>query len=158
MRGAGCFDLGGDFDGRQCEGVVVVDTQRGQVCIQPAAEGGMVRGPRVGGEQLPGMGGTRVGDETPSEVGFGGQPGAHETLGEPIGLQATPRSRAASKLSDHGLEMGACVSTGVGARRLVDLCRGWLRRAVGDGPADPGRRGRPVQRSSWTLITGSGIG
>ena len=60
MRGAGCFDLGGDFDGRQCEGVAVVDTQRGQVCIQPAAEGGMVRGPRVGGEQLPGMGGTRV--------------------------------------------------------------------------------------------------
>ena len=68
---------------------MVVDTQRGQVCIQPAAEGGMVRGPRVGGEQLPGMGGIRVGDETPSEVGFGGQPGAHETLGEPIGPQAT---------------------------------------------------------------------
>src|SRR5450759_4261889 len=43
--------------------------------------------------------------------------------------------------------MGDCVSTGVGARRPVDLCRGWLRRAVGDGPADPGRRGRPVQRS-----------
>src|SRR5664280_2586135 len=38
--------------------------------------------------------------------------------------------------------MGDRVSTDVGARRLVDLCRGWLRRAVGDGPADPGRRGR----------------
>src|SRR5450759_3767073 len=76
------------------------------------------------------------------------------------GQEACPGhdARAAAKLSDHGLEMGDCVSTGVGARRLVDLCRGWLRRAVGDGPADPGRRGRPVQRSSWTLITGSGIG
>gem|GEM_PF-4574300 len=67
---------------------MVADAQRGQVRIQPAVEGGMVRGPRVGGEQPPGLGGARAGDKTLSEVGLGGQPGAREIFSPKLGRRS----------------------------------------------------------------------
>ena len=87
-EGSGRFEVGGDVDGRLREGVVVADAQRGQVRIQPAVEGGMVRGPRVGGEQPPGLGGARAGDKTLSEVGLGGQPGAREIFSPKLGRRS----------------------------------------------------------------------
>ena len=143
-QGAGGFDVGGDLDGRGGEGGGVADAQGGQCRAEPAAGGGVVRGAGVHGEQLGGLGRVGPRGQVVGQGGVGGQLLADEPFGEPVGLQAVPRTGGIGRR----VQVGDPPADGVPAVLGLVGQRGDARQdsvgAGGVGGAEQERRGQCV--------------